>query len=857
MSEDSGRRSRNPDRRRDRLGSTSSRDNDEQQSGKSKSSTTRNLVGDNDNIRHSRSLSSSSSKIERNTRRNNISDSDSESDNEIPHIVSRSNTKYAQNSKTSKTRNTKNSNKEKSFAETMPSNNSTIPTSSRRNRSVNPHAKRTTSSENSKNTSIENYEMNNHNDRDNNKSEHHIENVDLNDTITSPVRSSRNSRSHSNIISSSNKSRRNSHISEHDTSSNSNNSSNTGRNRNKSSSSFTNNNLSLSLTNEISIEHYYKEERPQPFTGTLVSRFNGRTMKSSLKQDDYLQYVTPIIPGPTYLASLAKDTKPRSHSPPVQSQSQSQIEHQSSKNSKANQSSIQISEKERPRSRSVSQKSDALVSNLFVDDDPITSFNFDFATAYTCEHDEVIDEHGALNYFPSIEEIESSKINFNDDQKSVVSKLLSIFHQENIPQEYMSLTKAVSPYKNDILISNNRRNRIIEAISMTSFFEFRFGSDITEFAPDRLHIFTWHNLGIPSSQIAKNLLYFFGSLRDAANIKTPIKALSQYIVVWIKYFPSDFGQDSACADHILQLLKTMATRSKASISFINVVGSIIVDLHNGTIHPEDIYVPLNPPIFKDIAKVNYLINLSLDPYILAQHFAYIDLGLIHKLQRNEFVHNNWNDEKKNSTPLFNKLMNRFNETVSFIAASILIESEKRRARNISYWIKMMYYARRVHNYNLLAIIDAGLSCFPIKRLQNSWKMVNDNALIAFSRLHNFFKKPENQHEMIADPKKTIPFLGIFLTQLSQIDLDSTKTTLKSGQGAYDLNVQRKCLNIVDQIFYPWGTEIELDIDEKLLKECLLLTGKAKQPKDLIIPSISYEPARSDEKEILSEYLIRW
>lgn len=182
---------------------------------------------------------------------------------------------------------------------------------------------------------------------------------------------------------------------------------------------------------------------------------------------------------------------------------------------------------------------------------------------------------------------------------------------------------------------------------------------------------------------------------------------------------------------------------------------------------------------------------------------------------------------------------------------------------------MMYYARKVHNYHLLAIIDAGLSCLPVKRLKNSWRLVNDNALLAFNRLHNFFKNDQNQREMLADPKNSIPFIGIFLSQLASIDIDSTKVLMKDYTAqndnsndpsqnvrAYNLNVQRKCFHIIDQIFDPWGIEIEFELDEKILKECKKLTGKAKHPKDLIMPSISFEPLRNDETEVFSDFLPR-
>ncbi|KAK8857968.1 hypothetical protein M9Y10_013067 [Tritrichomonas musculus] len=664
----------------------------------------------------------------------------------------------------------------------------------------------------------------------------------------------------------------------------------------------------------VVVEHYFVESIPHPFTGHLISKCNGRTMKSNMKHEEALQFVSEIIPGPTLQASLKRfeeeNEQYQNHKRDkngimqnsniklgkVNSSSQNRFTTSTSSLISQNSEQVDTDKDKRPkRSKSVSQKADVLVQNLFNEDDPVSYFDFDFATAFTNGiSDETTEEIlPTMNNFPSVKKLASLQINYDGDPKVVISKLVSPFRSEDQPdqQDFLSLTKTActSVRKGEIVMSTIRRSRLIESISSSAFTEFRFGTETTEFAPDRLHIFTWHNLGIPTSLISKNLILVFqnfhGSSSSAPNMETLVKAITQYIAIWVRYFPKDFDDFSTCADFILQLLKNMATKCRSCISFINVVGLLISDIYNKTIAPEDVYPPLREPIYKDISAVNSLINLSLDPYVIAQHFAYIDLCLLHKLQRSEFVNNNWVkvqeqmnkainlnghvniNNKDSQVNNFQVFLQRFNDTASFIAASILIDTEKRRARNISYWIKMMYHARKVHNYHLLAIIDAGLSCLPVKRLKNSWKLVNDNALIAFHRLHNFFKNEQNQKEMFVDPKNSIPFIGIFLSQLSMIDIDSTKVLMKDSTDqnndykqqevrAYNLNVQRKCFNIIDQIFYPWGVDIDFELDDKILKECKKLTGKAKNAKDLILPSISFEPLRNDEQEIFADFIPR-
>ncbi|OHT12653.1 hypothetical protein TRFO_17481 [Tritrichomonas foetus] len=532
---------------------------------------------------------------------------------------------------------------------------------------------------------------------------------------------------------------------------------------------------------------------------------------SKLVDNDELQFVTPII------------TTPRS---------------------------ARITTIERkPRGKSAPHKTDTLVNNLFADDGlPISFFDFDFATSYVIENDEVIHEIPPRNNFPLIDILETKS---ESGKLSTLHELVqSTFGSTEENKSNISLTSLVQPHREEINFC--QKTNKIDAISPTSFFDFRFGTETSDFSPDRLHIFTWHNLGIPASLIAKNLIIFISTAKEHLNLQVQIKAILQYLIIWIKYFPNDFDENSRCADIVFQLLKVMANKNKGITPGINIMRNIVEDLSEGVIKPEELKPLLHPLKFRTFAKSNRLIHLSIDPYVMANHLAFIDLNLIHQLQRNEFMHNNWR-ENPEASPNFHQLMSRFNDTVQFIITSILIETDKRRARNISYWVKMMYHARKEHNYHLLAIIDSALSSLPIMRLTSSWKMVNDNALLAFSRLHNFFKRTENQKEMFVDPTKSIPFIGIFLAQLYQIEDENSKTILKSGNSGYNLVLQRKTLSIIEQIFLPWGTGMNFELDNAILNECQKLNGKITTPNQMIEVSLKIEPMKNSEKTILGDF----
>lgn len=579
----------------------------------------------------------------------------------------------------------------------------------------------------------------------------------------------------------------------------------------------------------MSIEFYYKEKTPRPFDGELVFKLNGQTSSFQIQQDPLLQFVPNIILGPTF------SSEKRSNSIEPKKRSLS--------SSKSSAITLKSKTEKRTRSRSVSQTSDVHVNvnSLFTDDYPNTVFDFDFANVFI--HSILDDTTNSIKtnflFSPTIEQIESSNINLNGDQQSVLYSLLSLFQSNSNQQPTHILTKLFEP---DLIHAKHGSF----SITPQSFSEFRFGKLFKFAQSDVLHLYTWHQLNIPATLISKNLLILFQTNITHQHIKALIQCISQYIIEWITHFPLDFYGNSNNSELIDSLLKAMATKSRSSLDFINIIGTVIYNLNKKIILPTHFSEKVKQPIIKSISPVNSLIDLSIDPYIVANHFSYIDLLLLKKLHRGDFCSNSANINK-------NSIICRFNEVTRFICSSILIDSDKRRARNISYWIKMMYYAKRIKNFNLLAEIDCALSSYTIKRLKTSWKLVNDNALLAFSRLHNFFKKKENQMEMFNDVKLTIPFVGIFISQLSGCNFNIVNN-IDDNVRVYELENEIKIMEIVEQVFWPWGVELEFEIDQDVLNECKKLNGKAKKVSELILPSFKFEAPSNNEKEILDEYL---
>lgn len=650
-----------------------------------------------------------------------------------------------------------------------------------------------------------------------------------------------------------------------------------------------NNNLkqtkkTLICSNVISIQHYYqdedKENAPLPFKGILVSKINNTPMvhfkipknnenydSNSPENKSYSKNFTNLT---LNLSTEVQDAKSKvdEKKEDIENSSKDCVDQQEEELQFV--IPLMVSANTTPRMPKPTKqeklslnKSEELVSDLFADDGvPISFFDFDFATSYVINNCEVIQEKNPQNYFPLFSQLDSQKkadLTNDDDVSNLVKTLFRSITQTKLTDdkaknnnEIINFTSLLPP-ETDGADLDIKANKIV-AISPSSFFDFRFGEQASDFSSDRLHIYTWHNLGIPASQIAKNLIMYITSPNDHLDIQIELKGIIQYILIWIKYFPKDFEDKSnRCADVIMQLMKKLVNKLKVPNTNINIIRAIVEGIAEGTINSEDFQPQILTPVFKtlDVNKGNKLIQLTIDPCVLSAHLTYIDLQLIHKLQRNEFVHSIWRNRPEASQN-FQNLMKRFNETVEFIITSILVDSEKRRARNISYWIKIMYHSKKTRNFHLLAAIDSALSSLPILRLTGSWKLVNENALLAFKRLHNFFTLTKNQEEMFTKPSNTIPFIGVFISQLDQLEDEDYKTTLKTGEMGYNLVLQRKALSIIEEIFLPWGVSLPFELDDDILNSCRSLDGKMTNPNDMLELSLKYESMRYSEKTLLDD-----
>ena len=163
----------------------------------------------------------------------------------------------------------------------------------------------------------------------------------------------------------------------------------------------------------------------------------------------------------------------------------------------------------------------------------------------------------------------------------------------------------------------------------------------------------------------------------------------------------------------------------------------------------------------------------------------------------------------------------------------------------------MEEAKKFRNYFLLYEIDAALSCFPINRLEKSWKKIGKKFIALFNGLHSITNPTSKaiiayKNEVNKMPTKTMPYIGPFLTELKYI-YEGRKLMLPMKNGkkdGYNMKYHRAFCNSLEQIFQEWGTKIEFQIDNSLLDQCINLEGKELKTEDLMPYSNRFEPSNS-------------
>lgn len=202
--------------------------------------------------------------------------------------------------------------------------------------------------------------------------------------------------------------------------------------------------------------------------------------------------------------------------------------------------------------------------------------------------------------------------------------------------------------------------------------------------------------------------------------------------------------------------------------------------------------------------------LDFDPLELARQFTIIESKLFCSIQPEELLALEWT-KKSDSKAVNVKAMSTLSTDLANLVADtiLLLEDAKKRAAVIKQWIKIAAKCLELNNYDSLMAIICSLNSSMVMRLKRTWDLVSAKTKARLEELkavtdvgRNYAVLRQRLHNHVAP---CIPFVGIYLTDLTFIDVGNGTTRQLPGEngqgGASVINFDKhmKTAKIIGQL----------------------------------------------------------
>ncbi|KAF2809306.1 ras GEF [Mytilinidion resinicola] len=203
----------------------------------------------------------------------------------------------------------------------------------------------------------------------------------------------------------------------------------------------------------------------------------------------------------------------------------------------------------------------------------------------------------------------------------------------------------------------------------------------------------------------------------------------------------------------------------------------------------------NPVISK--SQLNALKNktsqcniLDFDPLELARQITIIESKLFCSIQPSELLASEWT--KKNTQKAVNvRAMSTLStDLANLVADTILsLEDPKKRAIVIKHWVKISMKCLELANYDSLMAIICSLNSSMVLRLKRTWECVSMKTKARLEELKTIVDVGRNyavlRQRLLNHVAPCIPFVGIYLTDLTFVDVGNQTTRQLPGDDGHE------------------------------------------------------------------------
>ena len=182
--------------------------------------------------------------------------------------------------------------------------------------------------------------------------------------------------------------------------------------------------------------------------------------------------------------------------------------------------------------------------------------------------------------------------------------------------------------------------------------------------------------------------------------------------------------------------------------------------------------------------------LDFDPLELARQFTIIESRLFCSIQPEELLALEWT-KKFDSKAVNVKAMSTLStDLANLVADTILhLEDAKKRAAIIKQWVKIAAKCLELNNYDSLMAIICSLNSSMVMRLKRTWELVSVKTKARLDDLKAITDVGRNyavlRQRLQNHVAPCIPFVGIYLTDLTFIDVGNGTTRQLPGESGQD------------------------------------------------------------------------
>lgn len=182
--------------------------------------------------------------------------------------------------------------------------------------------------------------------------------------------------------------------------------------------------------------------------------------------------------------------------------------------------------------------------------------------------------------------------------------------------------------------------------------------------------------------------------------------------------------------------------------------------------------------------------LDFDPMEMARQFTIIESKLYCSIQPEELLALEWTKKVGSKAVNVRAMSTLSNDLANLVADTILhLEDAKKRAIIIKQWVKIAVKCLELNNYDSLMAIICSLNSSMVLRLKRTWELVSAKTKARLEELKTITDVGRNyavlRQRLQNHVAPCIPFVGIYLTDLTFVDVGNGTTRQLPGESGRD------------------------------------------------------------------------